>query len=508
MSKYGKVIGKGVYGKVHMSGDSKVVKVPRSEGDTKNTTDQNVSAVREVASLVLLNECKTENVINPSRISIENDKIHIYMPHYTCSLREYIDDMDKYNPLTFLQIKSILFKLLQVLYKSSAVLISHRDVKPDNILIDEKSMNIALCDWGLARFTNSHSPGYFTHNVQSLWYRAPELCVNNIAQDIVKYDNSKTELWSIGTIAYELLTGHPCVYNYDDQVHLERIFQVFGTPSNSTWPGIENQDCFKKISIKYNANPTPFTREITKLKLDNKQDTADCIDFLKCLLKLNPSHRPTLEGALNHDYFNKMRISPSFKFATISTNDTIQIFKNLPRNNYKFNLDFLKSSHLITLSNRQVIIKWMLEVKNDYQIPNQAYHLACLYLDIVLNQSLERINVANLQLLAVSCLLLSSKPFSLYPLSLGDCSTMCQGVFSEEQIIKMEQVILYELKFNLYLVTDYMIFHLLHSVDKDLTIFHHDIGVQLLQMNLLNVNTRQTCPYELGKSIYKIVKNI
>ena len=73
----------------------------------------------------------------------------------------------------------------------------HRDLKPQNLLID-KNGNIKLADFGLARAFGLPVKTY-THEVVTLWYRAPEIIL--IKKD---YDFS-VDIWSIGCILFELL---------------------------------------------------------------------------------------------------------------------------------------------------------------------------------------------------------------------------------------------------------------------------------------------------------------
>lgn len=72
----------------------------------------------------------------------------------------------------------------------------HRDLKPQNLLID-KDGNIKLADFGLARAFGLPVKTY-THEVVTLWYRAPEILLG------CKEYSTPIDIWSIGCIFAEM----------------------------------------------------------------------------------------------------------------------------------------------------------------------------------------------------------------------------------------------------------------------------------------------------------------
>ncbi|VDP75995.1 unnamed protein product [Schistosoma curassoni] len=105
---------------------------------------------------------------------------------------------------------------------SSIVLmfIVHRDIKPENILISRSGV-VKLCDFGFAR--TLAAPGeVYTDYVATRWYRAPELLVGD-----TKYGRP-IDIWAIGCLASEMLTGDPLFPGDSDIDQLHRIVRCLG----------------------------------------------------------------------------------------------------------------------------------------------------------------------------------------------------------------------------------------------------------------------------------------
>ena len=116
----------------------------------------------------------------------------------------------------------------------------HRDLKPQNLLID-KSGAIKLADFGLARAFGIPVRVY-THEVVTLWYRAPEILLGSN-----KY-SCPVDIWSIGCIFAEMANKRPLFQGDSEIDQLFRIFRVLRTPNEEIWPGINRK---KKIIIIY-----------------------------------------------------------------------------------------------------------------------------------------------------------------------------------------------------------------------------------------------------------------
>jgi serine/threonine protein kinase len=132
--------------------------------------------------------------------------------------------------------------------------VMHRDLKPQNILVS-KDGRLKLADFGLARaFVPPIRP--FTHEVVTLWYRAPEILLG------CKTYALPVDIWSVGTILAEMVTKRPLFPGDSEVDELFKIFRfvnalrrvsiffphcgrfivrcnsVLGTPNEEVWPGV------------------------------------------------------------------------------------------------------------------------------------------------------------------------------------------------------------------------------------------------------------------------------
>jgi len=168
----------------------------------------------------------------------------------------------------------------------------HRDLKPKNILANA-DCKIKICDLGLARvsFTDSPSAVFWTDYVATRWYRAPELCGSFYSNYTPAID-----MWSVGCIFAEMLTGKPLFPGKNVVHQLELVTDLLGTPSPITLSRIRNEKARKYLGNMRRKDPVPFTH-----KFPNIDPVA--LKLLQRLIAFDPKDRPSAEEALADPYF-------------------------------------------------------------------------------------------------------------------------------------------------------------------------------------------------------------
>lgn len=184
-------------------------------------------------------------------------------------------------------IQFLVYQILRALKYIHSAGIIHRDLKPSNIAVNE-DCELKILDFGLARHTDQEMTGY----VATRWYRAPEIMLNWM------HYTQTVDIWSVGCIMAELVTGKTLFPGADHIDQLTRIMSVCGTPS---------EEFLKKISSEEARN---YIRNMPRMERKDFKKffhtaTPEAIDFLEKTLNLDPDYRPTAAQAMEHPYFKQ-----------------------------------------------------------------------------------------------------------------------------------------------------------------------------------------------------------
>ena len=169
----------------------------------------------------------------------------------------------------------------------------HRDLKPQNLLVDVKTKTIKLADFGLGRVFTLPVLKY-THEVVTLWYRAPEILLGT------RCDSPAVDIWSVGCILAEMILGRPIFCGECEIEQLLAIFRVLGTPNSQTWPNVQSHRDWHAYP---QWNPVPLATAV-KWPTEPSQET---LELLEGMLQLDPAKRLTAIDALKSPYFDDIR---------------------------------------------------------------------------------------------------------------------------------------------------------------------------------------------------------
>jgi serine/threonine protein kinase len=146
-------------------------------------------------------------------------------------LKKYMDGLIRQERFIEPQlVKHLLKQLISGIAFCHEHRVLHRDLKPQNLLLDRNN-TLKLADFGLAR-TFSVPLRKYTHEVVTLWYRAPEILLG------VEEYTTAVDSWSVGCILAEMVKLQPLFPGESEIDELFRIFRTRGTPTEVLWPGV------------------------------------------------------------------------------------------------------------------------------------------------------------------------------------------------------------------------------------------------------------------------------
>jgi len=286
-------IGEGTYGVVYKARDKLTEQYVALKKIRLETESEGVpsTAIREIS---LLKELDHPNVVQLLDVIHADQKLYLVFEYLDMDLKKHMDDFSSNNDdwpgLPENLSKSYLRQLLDGIAYCHDHRVLHRDLKPQNLLIDNKGC-IKLADFGLARAFGIPMRAY-THEVITLWYRAPEILLGS-----KNYDMS-VDVWGIGCIFSEMLTKHPLFPGDSEIDQLFRIFRTIGTPDETSWPGVTKLPDFKAQFPRWEPQSLGTILPV------NLSDLGK--DLFKKLLIYDPAKRITAKQAFSHPYFQDM----------------------------------------------------------------------------------------------------------------------------------------------------------------------------------------------------------
>ena len=299
---FGENIGAGKYGivKTGISVNNPDFKVAIKEIELAKLTGNYQTWVSEI---VTLKKVDHPNIVKIYEIFKDEKNLYIVMEYVDGKeLFEFVVEKTKINELNSANITKQLLKTIKYL---NSMNICHRDIKPENILINPKSLQIKVIDFGLATIYSDFSQ--LTEKVGTPYYVSPEVLKGNY--------NKQCDMWSVGVIAYILLTGCPPFQG-------ENLAEVY------------NEILYEKLKL---------------YRSDWENLSAHSLEFVKQMLKKNPEIRMTPDQALAHPFILQRKTN-----STIKTSVLKKLLKNKPS-------DFLKKEIFMILSTyfkNEVIERW------------------------------------------------------------------------------------------------------------------------------------------------------
>uniref|UniRef100_F6US96 Cyclin-dependent kinase 2 n=2 Tax=Equus TaxID=9789 RepID=F6US96_HORSE len=243
-------IGEGTYGVVYkaknkLTGEVVALKKIRLDTETEGVPS---TAIREIS---LLKELNHPNIVKLLDVIHTENKLYLVFEFLHQDLKKFMD-ASALTGIPLPLIKSYLFQLLQGLAFCHSHRVLHRDLKPQNLLINAEGA-IKLADFGLARAFGVPVRTY-THEVT-----------------------------------------RRALFPGDSEIdQLFRIFRTLGTPDDSVWPGVTSMPDYKPSFPKWARQD--FSKVVPPLDEDGRS-------LLSQMLHYDPNKRISAKAALTHPFF-------------------------------------------------------------------------------------------------------------------------------------------------------------------------------------------------------------
>lgn len=287
LEKPGSSLGEGTYGVVYKAKDLQTSEIVALKRIRLEMEDEGIpsTALREISLLKTLTH---RNVVDLKDCVQEDGRLYLVFEFLDGDLKKYLDKSS--GPLPSVSVKSFLYQLCTGLAFCHSRGIMHRDLKPQNLLVTKDGI-LKLADFGLAR---AYCPPIrpLTHEVVTLWYRAPEILLGSPTYA------PASDVWSVGTIFVEMVTKRPLFAGDSEIDQLYKLFRHLGTPNEDVWPGVMHlQDWNPAFPVWVK---TPMWRTTGEL-LDQQG-----LELVELFLAYDPKDRIDAKQALDHPYFDDL----------------------------------------------------------------------------------------------------------------------------------------------------------------------------------------------------------
>ena len=213
--------------------------------------------IRVEREIKILKSLRHPNIVHLYSVVQTKESLYIIMEYAKgIELFEYIAKKKKIEEKIACRIYQQIISGLEYLHKNNIV---HRDIKPENLIIDRKTKDLKIVDFGLSNIFNTEKTKLLQSSCGSPSYAAPEMLQGK------KYKPQLVDIWSSGIVLYAMICGY---LPFEDD---------------------NNDLLYRKICIGKYTIPDFVSN--------------DCKDLLKRILVTDPSKRITIKQIKTHPWF-------------------------------------------------------------------------------------------------------------------------------------------------------------------------------------------------------------
>ncbi|XP_016424025.1 glycogen synthase kinase 3 alpha a [Sinocyclocheilus rhinocerous] len=243
----------------------------------------------------------------------EKDEVYLnlvldYVPETVYRVSRHFSKAKTIIPIFY--VKVYMYQLFRSLAYIHSQGVCHRDIKPQNLLVDPETAVLKLCDFGSAKQLVRGEPN--VSYICSRYYRAPELIFG--ATDYT----SNIDIWSAGCVLAELLLGQPIFPGDSGVDQLVEIIKVLGTPT---------REQIREMNPNYTEFKFPQIKAHPWTKVFKPRTPPEAIALCSRLLEYTPVTRLSPLQACAHAFFDELRqpgtrlpsgreLPPLFNFTT------------------------------------------------------------------------------------------------------------------------------------------------------------------------------------------------
>jgi len=286
-----KPLGEGTYGEVFKARNTRtqvIVALKRIKLDQEEEGMPS-TAIREISLLKELSHPNVVKLLDVYCANAASKKLYLVFEFVDMDLKRYVKSNGCLDAAT---VKSFASQLLQGVECCHMNRILHRDLKPQNLLISGKGSppSLKIADFGLARAFSLPIPKY-THEVVTVWYRAPEILLGSTLYSV------PVDIWSAGCIIAEMATLTPLFPGDSEIDTIFRIFRKLGTPTEAEWKGVSALPDMKASFPKWKHRGWDKIPRMTEIF------GSTGISVVADMLRYDPKERISARRALQHPYF-------------------------------------------------------------------------------------------------------------------------------------------------------------------------------------------------------------
>merc|ERR1712032_854629 len=263
------------------------------------------TATREVKALRKLARCGHPNIVGLIEIFKRKEQLYIVLEYAERSFLEVLEENPDGMELGLAQ--QLLYQLASALQFCHEHRIVHRDVKPENLLLDRYS-NLKLCDFGFAKAVSKRNAtrrnsekGSMTDYVATRWYRSPELLLGSTSYGM------QVDMWAMGCIMAEMISGLPL---FPGETEIDQLFLL----QKLLGPLVpEHLEMFLKLKRFSGLIFPDMSQPETVVGRFGDSLNGAGVDLLTQLLQMVHTNRPTTFAVKNHPFFANYKPKNKFK---------------------------------------------------------------------------------------------------------------------------------------------------------------------------------------------------